>query len=73
MLNSVSFINPEELVKIAQNPELYQKQPLLFLVFSYLKDKTFIDLAKNLVLTRVERKGNWTIIKFTKLNNQGHD
>lgn len=69
VLNSVSFINPEALIKITQNEAMYEKQPLLFLVFSYLKNKTFLELAKSLTLTRVEQKGSWTIIKFTKLNN----
>lgn len=69
ILNSVSFINPQAMVKIAQNETLYNKQPLLFLVFSYLKNKTFFEMSKNLTLTRVEQKGSWTIIKFTKLNN----
>ncbi len=73
VLNSVSFINPKELVQIAQNPAIYEKEPLLFLVFSYLKNKTIIDMAKNLTITRIEGKGNWAIIKFTKLNNPGHD
>ena len=73
ILNSVAFINPEALVQISQDEKQYQNQPLLFLVFSYLKNKTFFEMAKNLAITRVEKKGSWTLIKFTKLNNRGHD
>ena len=73
VLNSVSFINPEALAATAQNQTLYEKQPLLFMVFSYLKNKTFLDMSENLTLTRVEQKGSWTLIKFTKLNNKSHD
>ena len=73
ILNSVSFINPEALIEVSNNELQYEKQPLLFLVFSYIKNKTFFDMTKNLALTRVEQKGSWTVIKFTKLNNTGHD
>lgn len=69
VLDSVSFINPDMMSEITKNETLYSKQPLLFLVFSYIKNKTFYDMAKTLTLTRVERKGRWALIKFTKLNN----
>ena len=69
VLDSVSFINPDMMSEITKNETLYSKQPLLFLVFSYIKNKTFYDMAKTLTLTRVERKGRWTLVKFTKLNN----
>ena len=67
ILDSVSFYSPQKLYEIAQNDTIYDKEPLLFLVFSYIKNKTFIDLNKVLQLTRLERKGSWTVIKFTKL------
>ena len=73
ILNSVSFINPDAMVNITKNDALYQKQPLLFMVFSYLKNKTFIEMSKTLTLTRIEQKGSWMLIKFTKLNNIRHD
>ena len=69
VLDSVSFINPDMMSEITKNETLYSKQPLLFLLFSYIKNKTFYDMAKTLTLTRVERKGRWALIKFTKLNN----
>lgn len=67
ILDSVSFYSPQKLYEIAQNDTIYDKEPLLFLVFSYIKNKTFIDLNEVLQLTRLERKGSWTVIKFTKL------
>lgn len=67
ILDSVSFYSPLEVQQIAQNDALYDKEPLLFLVFSYIKNKTFIDLNEVLQLTRLEKKGSWTIVKFTKL------
>ena len=69
LLNSVSFYNPEEIKYITSNETLYKKVPLLFLVFSYLKKETFYDLSQYAV-TRLENKGKWTVVKFTKLNNK---
>lgn len=69
VLNSVSFYSPDNINLISKNENIYNKTPLLFLVFSYIKNQTFYELAKNLTITRFEQKGNWTLIKFTKLNN----
>ena len=73
VLNSVAFMNPNNMLKIVENEASYRKQPLLFLVFSYTKNKTLYEMLKNLTLTRIENKGSWTLIKFTKLNKQEHD
>ncbi len=70
LLDSVSFYSPDDLAKITRDKNLYDNKPLLFLVFSYIKNKTFEDMLDTLTITRLERKGSWTVIKFTKLNNQ---
>ena len=69
-LNSVSFYTPDDVKRIAKDDNLYRSTPLLFLVFSYLKKETFYNMAERLVPQRIEKKGNWTLVKFTKLNNQ---
>lgn len=69
ILNSVAFYSPDDIKEIAQNDNLYNEKPLLFMVFSYIKYKTFTELAKTLAITNVAQKGNWTLVKFTKLNN----
>lgn len=69
ILDSVAFYSPDNLKIIANNKINYNNEPLLFLVFSYIKNKTFYEMMKNLTITKLERKGNWTVIKFTKLNN----
>lgn len=69
LLDSVSFYTPDDMAKITRDEILYEKEPFLFLVFSYIKNKTFEDMLSTLTITRLERKGNWTVIKFTKLNN----
>lgn len=68
-LDSVSFYTPENVKRIASDESLYKNTPLLFLVFSYIKKETFYNLADNLVPQRVEKKGKWTLVKFTKLYN----
>lgn len=67
-LDSVAFYSPDDLALIARDKSLYANKPLLFLVFSYIKNKTFLDLMDALTVARVEKKGNWTVVKFTKLN-----
>ena len=69
ILNSVAFYSPDDIIKIASDDSLYNEKPLLFMVFSYIKYKTFTELAKTLTITNIAQKGNWTIVKFTKLNN----
>ncbi len=69
VLNSVSYHSPNSLNTVAGNDSAYSKEPVLFLVFSYIKNKTFYEMLKTLSIRRVEQKGNWTVIKFTKLNN----
>ena len=69
VLNSVCIYNPDQIIQIAKNDEIYNKTPILFMIFSYLKQETFNDLFKTLAITRIESKGQWMLIKFTKLNN----
>lgn len=69
VLNSVSFYSPQSMEKITEDENLYNKEPLLFLVFSYVKNKTFAEMLEKLAIAKFEQKGNWTLIKFTKLYN----
>lgn len=68
-LDSVSNLQPEQVAAIVKNDSLYEKTPLLFLVFSYVKSEGFNILAKHLQIAHFEVKGNWRLIKLTKLNN----
>lgn len=70
-LNSVAFYSPEQLKQIATDSHAYLKTPLLFLVFSYIRNQTASEIMKTVDITNVAQKGNWTILKFTKLNNMG--
>ena len=69
ILNSTAIYNPEQITQIVQNEDLYNKTPFLFLVFSYLKKQTFLNMIESLEVRHIEGKGQWMLIKFTKLNN----
>lgn len=71
VLDSVSFIPQQSMLQIVENENLYNKEPLLFLTFSYLKNQTIKEMLKTLTIRNFAQKGNWTVIKFTKLNNIG--
>ena len=71
VLNSVSYHAPESMAEIVKNDEMYNKEPLLFLVFSYVRNKIFDEMLKTMTITGLAQKGNWTVAKFTKLNKQG--
>lgn len=68
MLDSVSMYSPKDMETIVKDDYLYQKTPIMYLIFSYIKNRTFIDLSKSLAVTRYEKMGDWSIVKFTKLN-----
>ena len=69
VLDSVSFIPQQSMLQIVENDNLYNKEPLLFLTFSYLKNQTIKEMLKTLTISNFAQKGNWTVAKFTKLNN----
>ena len=67
-LKSVSFYNEQTIQKIAENNTYYNKIPLLFLVFSYMKNGTIKEFSKDYAITGIKEKGEWAIVKFTNLN-----
>ena len=69
MLNSVAFYPSNVMMTIAADDKLYDKTPLLFLVFSHIKTQIFYDLSESLARINFRSKGEWAAIKFTKLNN----
>lgn len=70
MLNSVAFYPSNVMMAISADDTLYEKTPLLFLVFSHIKTQVFYDLSETLTRIDFKSKGDWAAIKFTKLNNQ---
>jgi len=68
MLDSVSMYSAEDIKRISNDNYLYEKVPIMYLIFSYVKDRVFRDLSKSLAVTRYEKMGDWSVIRFTKLN-----
>lgn len=68
MLNSVAFYPPNVMAAIASDDNLYKKTPLLYLVFSHIKTQVFNDLSESLARINFMSRGDWAVIKFTKLN-----
>ena len=68
VLKCVSFLNTKSIQKITSNDEYYSQTPILFLVFSYLKNQTFNTLSKYYESSEIMQNGEWAAVKFTKLN-----
>ena len=66
--NGVAIYPYETIQEIAANEKLYEDVPLLYLVFSYINNYTINYFSTRLKVTRVERIGDWTIIRLTKIN-----
>lgn len=66
ILNDVAIYSPTQMqVLIGDNKE-YKKTPFLFLIFSYLKNEILKECLENLQILRIEQKGSWSVITFTK-------
>lgn len=66
-LDSVSFYSDEKIAEIAKDNNEYKKEPLLFLVFSHIKNQTIKNAMLQIPITHYEKKGKWSVVKFTKL------
>jgi len=66
ILNTVSVYSPVQMQKIAENEKNYKATPLLFLVFSYLKNQTLKNGLNNLQIGQIEQIGSWSAITFHK-------
>lgn len=73
MLNSVAFYPSNVMMGMSGDDTLYEKVPLLFLVFSHIKSQIFFDLSETLTRIDFRSRGDWAAIKFTKLNNSNQE
>ena len=67
--DSVAFYNNQVMSKIAADDYIYGKIPLMFLIFSYVSNRSLMYLEKNLNISRLENSGAWSLVKFTKTKN----
>lgn len=68
MPDSVAIYSPTDLENIAGDSYLYEKTPIMYMIFSYIRNRVFADFSKSLTVTRFEKMGDWSVIRFTKLN-----
>jgi len=67
MLNTVAMYSSVQVKAIAAEQKYYKKVPLLFLVFSYLKNQTVREFLKKYPSIKVEQKGSWGAVTFKKI------
>lgn len=67
----VALYGKHAILEIAKDDFQYEKTPLMYLAFSYVKNQVTEDLMKSLNVTRAEKSGDWSLIEFTKLNKKG--
>lgn len=65
-LNDVAMLSPIQIKALIDDQKSYQKTPFLFLAFSYLKNEEIKEFLATLSITKLEQKGSWTAITFTK-------
>lgn len=66
ILNDVAMYSPVQIEAIRNDEKLYKKAPFLFVVFSYFKNETLKEGLAKLKILRIEQKGSWTVVTFTK-------
>jgi len=66
ILDTVALYSPVQIQNLAENEKEYKKIPLLFLVFSYLKNQTLKECLKELQITKIEERGSWYAVTFKK-------
>ena len=68
--DSVAVYSPEVMDKIMGDDYTYSKIPLMYLIFSHIRNTVNNYFTENLSVSRVEKLGDWTAVKFTKLNKE---
>ena len=67
--DSVAIYSPDSIRSIASDNLVYERTPIMYMAFSYVKTHVVSALIKDLAVTRAEKSGDWSLIKFTKVNN----
>lgn len=65
-LETVSIFPPENLKNIAQDNQKYSKTPFLYLISSYVRNKSLDWANLNLEYKNKTQKGSWMIYCFEK-------
>lgn len=65
-LNTVSFIDENSMNEIVNNDDRYEETPLIYLVFSCLKNNLMEVSGRELRLEDISQVGDWTLIVYKK-------
>ncbi len=67
-LNSVSFISNEEMQKIIEDKQEYNRVPFVFLSFSALRNSLLYAFDDNFEVESVTTSGDWTLMVLKKID-----
>ena len=68
LLKNVSFFSKDQIKQITLDKKEYKNTPLLFLVFSYIKNNTLTYFSKHLTLDLVLECDDWVLVVFRNDN-----
>lgn len=66
-LESVSIFSNNALKNLVQDNEKYQKTPFLYLIASYIRNKSLFWAYQNLKFNHRIKKGSWMVYSFEKV------
>ena len=66
--DGVSMLSDQNIQHITSNEKIFSKTPIMYLIFSHIKNKAIEQSLKTLDLTGYQSGGSWSVIKFTKLH-----
>ena len=65
-LDSVSFLNNNEIQEIVNNEKKYEKTPFIFLTFSLLKNNLMFSFKDGYKIDSITQSGDWTLFVYEK-------
>ena len=65
-LESVSLYSDEQMKNLLSDEEKYKKTPFLFLIASYMRNKSLDWAARNLLYQGKIKTGSWMVYSFVK-------
>ena len=68
-LNNVSFFSNENIQKILEDKNLYNRTPFIFLVFSTIKNSLMASFKDNYKIDSITHAGDWTLVVYVKIKD----
>lgn len=66
-LESVSLYSEEQMKNLLSDEKKYNKTPFLFLIASYMRNRTLDWAARNLLYKGKIKTGSWMVYSFMKI------